>query len=308
MKKSLLFAAFAAIAIFSASCEKSDPVIKTSGVKTSDVICDITLDKTFNNLLAVSYDAQALDVIVKTNVPVISYADAEYASGHGFQFTLAKDASPDQTGNVPYVFHSGGNSDYTVDCGFKLIQTMWNKEQAGYADFWTDYTNYGLIETDVNFRVRGSKGERIIDFDDKKNWSAGSNYYLTGVVTGLSNVSESTKDFETLPIYKPFFEKIGFQQTATSYTAQECILTVVTEKDTLNLQIYGKKRDNELARLLDNVKIGNAIEFPVWVKDKASLKERKVEPVKVSAVLKVDVPKWYTEADKVSNEYDLDVN
>ena len=244
---------------------------------------------------------------LKTNVPVISYADAEYASGHGFQFIPAKGVSTDQTGNVPYVFHSGGNDEYTLDCGFKLIQTMWNKEQTGYADFWTDYTNYGLIETDVNFRVRGSKGERIINFDDDKNWSSGNQYYLTGVVTGLSNVSESTKDFETLPIYKPFFEKIGFQQTATSYTAQECILTVVTEKDTLNLQIYGKKRDNELARLLDNVKIGNAIEFPVWVKDKDSLKERKVEPVKVSAVLKVEVPKWYDEAD-INGEYDVDVD
>lgn len=135
---------------------------------------------------------------------------------------------------------------------------MWNKEQTGYADFWTDYTNYGLIETDVNFRVRGEKGVKAIDF-------------------------------ETLPIYKPFFEKIGFQQTGTSYTAQSCVLTIVTEKDTLSLQVYGKKRDNELTRLLDNVKIGDAIEFPVWVSNKDNLKERKVEPVKVSTVLKVDV-------------------
>ena len=143
MKKFTYLFTLATIAatVVLASCEKTGPVIKTSGIKTSDVICDITLDKTFNNLVAVSYEAKAWDVTLKTNVPVISYADAEYASGHGFQFIPAKGVSPDQTGNVPYVFHSGGNKDYTIDCGFKLIQNMWNKEQTGYADFWTDYTN-----------------------------------------------------------------------------------------------------------------------------------------------------------------------
>lgn len=80
-----------------------------------------------------------------------------------------------------------------------------------------------------------------------------------------------------------------------------------TQPNIITSQVYGKKRGNELARLLDNIKIGNAMEFPVWVKDKASLKERKVEPVKVSAVLKVDVPKWYDEAD-INGEYDVDVD
>ncbi len=285
MNKSIICAVLSAALLTVTSCDKEKNNFNISGIASSEALCNISLKGACNNLTVISFEPQSVAVPLETNVPVVSYADEEYLSGHGFQFIPAKDASPDQTGNVPYVFHSGGNSNYTVDCGFKLIQTIWNKEQTGYADFWTDYTNYGLIETDVNFRIRGEKGERIIDFDDEKNWSASEQYYLTGVVTDISEVSENTKDFETLPIYKPFFDKIGFQQTATSYTAQECILTVVTEKDTLNLQIYGKKRDNELVRLLDNVKIGNAIEFPVWVKDKASLKERKIEPVKVSAVL-----------------------
>lgn len=286
MKKAFFFAAMTALLVASTSCDKNETVIKTSGVKSSDIICDITLDKTFNNLVAVSCDAQAVDVTLRTNVPVISYSDAEYVSGHGFQFVPAKGTDLDMTGTVPYVFHSGGNDEYTLDCGYKLIQSIWNKEQTGYADFWIDYTNYGLVETDVNFRVRGAKGERILDFEDSK-WSNGNQYYLKGEVLAVSEVSEGVKDFETIPIYKPFFEKIGFQQTVTSYTTQACVLTVACGDEVVDLQVYGKKRDNEISRLLENVTVGNTIEFPANVKDKAALSARKLNPVKTSAVLKI---------------------
>ena len=237
-------------------------------------------------MVAVSCDAQAVDVTLRTNVPVISYSDAEYVSGHGFQFVPAKGTDLDMTGTVPYVFHSGGNDEYTLDCGYKLIQSIWNKEQTGFADFWTDYTNYGLVETDVNFRVRGAKGERILDFEDSK-WSNGNQYYLKGEVLAVSEVSEGVKDFETIPIYKPFFEKIGFQQTVTSYTTQACVLTVACGDEVVDLQVYGKKRDNEISRLLENVTVGCTIEFPANVKDKAALSARNLEPVKTCTVLKV---------------------
>lgn len=286
MKKAFFFAAMTALLVASTSCDKNETVIKTSGVKSSDIICDITLDKTFNNLVALSCDAQAVDVTLRTNVPVISYSDAEYVSGHGFQFVPAKGTDLDMTGTVPYVFHSGGNDEYTLDCGYKLIQSIWNKEQTGYADFWIDYTNYGLVETDVNFRVRGAKGERILDFEDSK-WSNGNQYYLKGEVLAVSEVSEGVKDFETIPIYKPFFEKIGFQQTVTSYTTQACVLTVACGDEVVDLQVYGKKRDNEISRLLENVTVGNTIEFPANVKDKASLSARNLNPVKTCTVLKV---------------------
>lgn len=88
-------------------------------------------------------------------------------------------------------------------------------------------------------------------------------------------------------------------------------LSLDTEKDTLNLQIYGKKRDNELARLLDNVKIGNAIEFPVWVKDKNDLKARKIQPVKTCAVLRLDeLDEEFEPATEpaLAASYDIDVN
>lgn len=287
MKKSFFFAAMAALHIASTSCDKNETDIKLSEVKTSTDACEISLSGTFNNLVAVKSDAQAVDVNVKTNVPVISYSDKEYVSGHGFQFVPEDLTDFEKTGTVPYVFHSGGNDGYTVDCGFLLIQSMWNREQTGFTDFWTDYTNYGLVETDVNFRVRGAKGERIIDFDDEKNWSAGNQYYLTGVVAAISEITEGVKDFETLPIYKPFFEKIGFQQTATSYTTQACVLTVVCGDEIVDLQVYGKKRDNDIAKLLQNVAVGSTIEFPANVKDKAPLAARTLEPVKTSTVLKV---------------------
>lgn len=287
MKKSFFFAAMSALLIVSTSCDKNETDIKLSGVKSSTDACEISLAGTFNNLVAVTSDAQAVDVNVKTNVPVISYSDAEYVSGHGFQFVPEDLTDFEKTGTVPYVFHSGGNDDYTIDCGFQLIQSMWNREQTGFTDFWTDYTNYGLVETDVNFRVRGAKGERIIDFDDEKNWSAGNQYYLKGDVLSISEITEGVKDFETLPIYKPFFEKIGFQQTVTSYTTQACVLTVACGDEVVDLQVYGKKRDNEISRLLENVTVGCTIEFPANVKDKASLSARKLEPVKTCTVLKV---------------------
>ena len=287
MKNSFFFAAMTALLVASTSCDKNETDIKLSGVRTSTDACEISLAGTYNNLVPVGSDAQAVDVIVKTNVPCISYGDAAYVSGYGFQFLSESVDNLEKTGAVPYIFHSGGNDDYTIDCGFLLIQNLWNKEQTGYTDFWTDYTNYGLVETDVNFRVRGSKGERIIDFDDDSTWSASNHYYLEGVVTAVSEVSENTKDFETIPIYKPFFEKIGFQQTVTSYTAQSCVLTVVTEKEVLSLQVYGKKRDNEIAKLLQNVTVGSTIEFPANVKDKKALGARNLSPVKTCTILKV---------------------
>ena len=287
MKNSIFFAAMTALLVASTSCDKNETDIKLFGVKTSTDACEISLAGTFNNLVAVTSDDQAVDIIVKTNVPVISYSDKEYVSGHGFQFVPEDLTDFEKTGTVPYVFHSGGNDDYTIDCGFQLIQSMWNREQTGFTDFWTDYTNYGLVETDVNFRVRGAKGERIIDFDDEKNWSAGNQYYLTGVVAAISEITEGVKDFETLPIYKPFFEKIGFQQTVTSYTTQACVLTVVCRDEIIDLQVYGKKRDNDIAKLLENVTVGSTIEFPANVKDKAALAARNLEPVKTCTVLKV---------------------
>lgn len=287
MKKSFFFAAMSALLIVSTSCDKNETDIKLSGVKSSTDACEISLAGTFNNLVAVTSDAQAVDVNVKTNVPVISYSDKEYVSGHGFQFVPEDLTDFEKTGTVPYLFHSGGNDDYTIDCGFQLIQSMWNRDQTGFTDFWTDYTNYGLVETDVNFRVRGAKGERIIDFDDDKNWSAGNQYYLKGDVLSISEITEGVKDFETLPIYKPFFEKIGFQQTVTSYTTQACVLTVACGDEVVDLQVYGKKRDNEISRLLENVTVGCTIEFPANVKDKASLSARNLNPVKTCTVLKV---------------------
>lgn len=287
MKKSFFFAAMSALLIVSTSCNKNETDIKLSGVKSSTDACEISLAGTFNNLVAVTSDAQAVDVNVKTNVPVISYSDKEYVSGHGFQFVPEDLTDFEKTGTVPYVFHSGGNDDYTIDCGFQLIQSMWNREQTGFTDFWTDYTYYGLVETDVNFRVRGAKGERIIDFDDDKNWSAGNQYYLKGDVLSISEITEGVKDFETLPIYKPFFEKIGFQQTVTSYTTQACVLNVACGDEVVDLQVYGKKRDNEISRLLENVTVGSTIEFPANVKDKNALAARNLEPVKTCTVLKV---------------------
>ena len=287
MKNSIFFAALTALLVASTSCDKNETDIKLSGVKSSTDACEISLAGTFNNLVAVTSDAQAVDVNVKTNVPVISYSDKEYVSGHGFQFVPEDLTDFEKTGTVPYVFHSGGNDEYTIDCGFQLIQSMWNREQTGFTDFWTDYTNYGLVETDVNFRVRGAKGERIIDFDDEKNWSAGNQYYLKGDVLSISEITEGVKDFEALPIYKPFFEKIGFQQTVTSYTTQACVLTVVCGDEIVDLQVYGKKRDNDIAKLLQNVSVGSTIEFPANVKDKAALAARNLEPVKTSTVLKL---------------------
>lgn len=286
MKNSIFFAALTALLVASTSCDKNETDIKLSGVKSSTDACEISLAGTFNNLVAVTSDAQAVDVNVKTNVPVISYSDKEYVSGHGFQFVPEDLTDFEKTGTVPYVFHSGGNDEYTIDCGFQLIQSMWNREQTGFTDFWTDYTNYGLVETDVNFRVRGAKGERILDFEDSK-WSNGNQYYLKGEVLAVSEVSEGVKDFETIPIYKPFFEKIGFQQTVTSYTTQACVLTVACGDEVVDLQVYGKKRDNEISRLLENVTVGSTIEFPANVKDKTALSARKLNPVKTSAVLKI---------------------
>lgn len=289
MKNSILsILCVIASSILFSSCDKDDTNIKMSGVKTSTDICEISLAGTYNNLKVISSDAQAAGVTVKTNVSCISYGDEAYVSGHGFQFVLENVDDWGKTGEVPYVFHSGGNSNYTLDCGFLLIQNLWNKEMTGFTSFWTDYTNYGLVETDVNFRVRGAKGERIIDFNDDKNWNSANHYYLKGTVLSISETTEGVKDFETTALYKPLFEELGHQQTVTSYTTQACVLTVACGEEVVDIQVYGKKRDNEIAKLLNNVKVGDSIELPANVKDKAALAARKIEPVKTCAVLKIN--------------------
>lgn len=289
MNKSIFCAALAAALLTATSCEKEETDYKLSGIISSGAICNITLAGTCNNLLVASYEPLSETVIVKTNVPCISYSDEDYVSGHGFQFVFEdKNQDPAKTGDVPYAFHSGGNSDYTLDCGFKLIQSIWNKEMTAFTEFWTDYTNYGIIETDVNFRVRGFKGERIINFDDDKSWNAANWYYLKGRVLSISEIIESTETFETLNIYGPLFKKYNYQPSSTTCTTQAVTLTVTSGEETVTVEVYGKKRDNELGKFLEIVDIGTAIEFPVRVKDKNDLKERKIQPVKTCTVLKLD--------------------
>ena len=73
---------------------------------------------------------------------------------------------------------------------------------------------------------------------------------------------------------------------AVSFTFA-CVLTVACGDEVVDLQVYGKKRDNEISRLLENVTVGCTIEFPANVKDKASLSARNLNPVKTCTVLKV---------------------
>ena len=74
---------------------------------------------------------------------------------------------------------------------------------------------------------------------------------------------------------------------AVSFHLQACVLTVACGDEVVDLQVYGKKRDNEISKLLQNVAVGSIIEFPANVKDKASLSARNLNPVKTCTILKV---------------------
>lgn len=288
MKKSILFAAIAAATLILASCEKSEPEKKKTTVETSEEIVGISFPDSKNNLIEISPEAQALDVTVQTNVPCITYSVAENeSSGHGFQFDHKNPDERKMAGNLNFVFHSGGNDEYTVDCLFYMIQSIWENDYSGFVSKWIDYTKYGLVEKDMNFRIRGKKGDRIIDFDDKDTtWSAGKHYLFVGKVTAMSEISEETLNFETIGLYEPFFDEIG-HIPSSSYVSESCILTVENVSETINVRVRGKQRDNELPELLAGIKIGDTIEFPARAKNIKALKKREIEPVKVSSVLKV---------------------
>lgn len=282
MKKnifSFVMAAIAAMTIF-ASCDNKN-IDLPSAVVSSDVICNISVAGTYNNLTVVPSDGGENDVVVNMNVPCMSYTGDGYASGLGCAFNREKGVSDLATGKVNFIFQCVKNEGYTVDCAYSMIQSRWGET-------WVDYTRYGHLETDVNFRIRGVKGERILDFDDPDNWSAENAYYLKGKVLAISDIAEETKDFETLPLFEPTFKQLNFHPVLTSYSSQSCVLTVATEKGTVDIQVFGKKRDNELSRLLENIKKDDNIEFPAFVKNKDKLMEKMLEPIKVSAVLKLD--------------------
>lgn len=268
----------AAITVFT-SCEKSADLERPSSVQTSDAVGQIALEGTPNNLVVVSSNPQDLNVTLNTNLPCISYADNGYASGYGF--SLERNGEMSATGRIDYRFTSGGNSGNTLDCTFFLIQSTWENS-------WVDYTRYGMIETPVVFRVRGEKGENIFPLTNPDSWKDNVTYYLKGVVTRISEISESAKDFETIGICRSMFANLDFTPAITKYTVESVVLSLETEAGAVDVQVFGKKRDGEILNLLEYINAGDKVEVPAVVSSKQDAMNNKFQPVRSASVLKID--------------------
>lgn len=277
---STIAAVAAAVTVFT-SCEKSLGIELPASVQTSDAVGQIAFEGTPNNLFIVSSNKQDVYVTLNTNLPCISYIDTDngYASGYGF--SLERKDKTSKTGLIDFRFTSGGNSGNTLDCTYFMIQSIWD-------DSWVDYARYGMIETPVVFRVRGEKGENIFPLADPDSWKENVNYYLKGVVTDISAVSESAKDFETIGICESIFASLHFTPAITKYTVESVILSLETEEGSVDIQVFGKKRDGEMSDLLNYIGVGDTVELPAVAKSEDDAKDHKLQPVRTASVFKIN--------------------
>lgn len=278
MKPNFLFAALAA-SLIAASCDKSNEYPYPSKVETDNTVPDISFSRSDGvNLYVVGEGLTSLDVTFNTNVPVISDAsDAVTGSGRNFNPKDNPDYCPCgylETGTIgrnDYLFGHGGNTDYTQDLEFYLVQSVWNTT-------WYDYSPYGYIETPVTFRVRGTKGTAILPEDyetyRKQEEESSRSYYLSGKILSIRDTSTNDLPFATMKHFSNIFKEIKFTPSSTVIATEGIALTLDTGNGTYDITVITRKRDNEKIKLLSCIGIGDVVEIPAEISDVTTFKER----------------------------------
>ena len=283
--KTRFFIFLACAALAGTSCTKDDTFasVRATQVVASEIIPQIVCQDA-SPLGLVEIDASCDGSLLTewtSNVGFITATDAAVTTSVGGSFG-GQSCHPDPLSRVgsSSVLYSWNASEYTADCGYLLHQSVFEGGK------YFDYVNYGLVETVVNFRMRGAKGTKYIDFEDVDNWSASSNYYLEGEVVGISEVTEGIEKFfeTTYKGYANYFSMFGFDPSST-YDAQYVTITLRCAQGDVPVTVSGKKRDSEIATLLSTVNLGTVVEIPAICTDKSAVSSRSLNPIHTWSVM-----------------------
>lgn len=300
MKKSILFAAFAAATLLIASCDKTSEYPYPAKVETVSTVPDIIFTNAGGvNLYDVPANVNSIDIVFNTNVPVISDV-ADNVSGYGMNFNpkgvntmiCEEDGhtSTTKTGRIEYAFGLGSKPDYTIDAEFFLVQSAWNQT-------WYDYVPYGYIETPATFRVRGAKGTAILPEDyetyAEQMKEKSRSYFLSGEILSIEETSMNALPFATIKHYESIFKEINFTPSSTALETEGIVLKVDTGEGVYDVTVIARKRDNEKIKLLSYVGVGDVIEVPAVIssEEEKAFKERgyhaNIKAVTADKILKI---------------------
>ena len=238
MKRALLMAA-----CMLAACTK----VEEKCIEQSPVRPRITINE--NNIFDVPAGERQFQVGIESNIPVIS-GQGGGTSGCRFVSEGGNAAS----GSLYYSFSSAGNEGYTKDNCFVMEQSVWETK-------WYEYGNYGLVETYLDFRVRGQLGTRYINPGEPGLYEAGGSYYIKGELAFISERTYGHEPFESRVAYENYFKDWGYSP-ATGYDAEYVTLSISTPGGNARVPVYGKSRDGDIDRLLDYIHPGDIIEVP----------------------------------------------
>ena len=256
----------AAAILLTACTQTGEKCIEQSSTRPQITIND-------NNIFDVSPDAQQFKVEVRTNVPVIS------GQGGTSGCRLVRDGEPGGPGTPVWSFSSAGNEGYTADNCFVMEQSVWETK-------WYEYGNYGLVETYLDFRVRGRLGTRYINPGEPGLYEAGGSYYIKGELAFISERTYGHEAFESRVAYENYFKDWGYSP-ATDYDAEYVTLSISTPGGNARVPVYGKRRDGDIDRLLDYIHPGDIIEVPARFSSADDLLTGVFEKVKSCQVLKL---------------------
>ena len=283
MKKILISTLVAFIAAMTMSCTKELNKTTLPSVEKSTESPAINFIGSTTNIFNIPANSSEFDFTFSSNVPVLFATDGEY-KGQCF-CAIEGTIETSGTANGKIINANGGKPyDYTFDNCFALVQGTWGK-------IYYDFINYGAIETYANFRVRGSKGTRYVDLslDEKgyKDYKNTDSWFILGTISAISEIKTSSKDFVTLKLFKEYFQDMGFTPQ-THYSAESVDITIKNDTGEATVTVYGKTRDKEIAKLLEEISIGSTIEIPALFKDAKGLAEKNFNPVPSCSVLPMD--------------------
>lgn len=286
MKKLFVFTFVAAVAAMTMmSCQKEQGANSFPKVEASTETPAITFSSA-TNIFDVPANTLEYTFKAKSSVPAtFTKNDVAYSGECHFGIEGKTQVAGEFDCKIFNINGVAGKAyDYTFDNCFSLVQDIWG-------DVFYDFTNYGLVETLVNFRVRGTKGTRYLDLSlpkyDDKEYSTSNSYFIKGEVKAISNVKTETKDFGTYKAFELYFKGMNYTP-AQNYSAESVDVTIETETGTATITVFGKARDKEIANLQKKMAVGKTVEVPALFKDGKAIADKKFNAVPSCSVLVVE--------------------
>lgn len=303
MKKFTYIMSLTLVALTLVACNKAElPIAQQKADKiefvNSDVVPNILVEGTQNNLVNLDKSNKII-IIINSNVPFIT---GDYWSGSGFPDwhgsmieECLEDGTPftDVDGRIYFGRQHEGRTYFlitrlngiknTADHRFSLVENI-------YAGKRINYCNEGPLETILTVRVIGLDGTKYVDLSDIKGTAStrGSNQFDTYAKATVKSISEITEGKEILCSDATHASASAYPDypalKADWYsTTQNIIITITDGENDLALNIWGRKRENEVGRLLEYIKVGDMIELPVTYDS-----SKEIMKIHTSAILKLD--------------------